>query len=319
MPGRHRRDPDRRAGRGGGGHDPPEERVARLVGGQHGERREHGRLVEHDLRRIDEGDLRDQRQERLPEREGVARVEPAVGELVHGRQVQVAELDELAGAGEVEEAVAADLAGDVPEQQAEHGPASPDRTCARGSRAPSAAGRANGAATSAATRSSTSASVSEACTAKTTVIAAKTIPSPQASVADVLRTPDRPRGDRARREHETGRDREPDQQEDRAHRSISERTSPVPSQRAASRYIAPFSPRTILPRSDGCGAEQRPDALRLGEPVVLEEEPHVAAQVVTVEPAAVRGAAHVHALRLRREERLPARLREAVAASRPPR
>ena len=35
------------------------------------------------------------------------------------------------------------------------------------------------------------------------------------------------------------------------------------------------------------------------------------AQVVTVEPAAVRGAADVHALRVRREERRPARLRRS--------
>ena len=44
----------------------------------------------------------------MPEREGVARVEAAVGELVHRPQVQVAELDELAHAREVEEPVAGD-------------------------------------------------------------------------------------------------------------------------------------------------------------------------------------------------------------------
>ena len=247
MPGRHRRDPDRRAGRGSCGHDPPEQPVARLVGGQHGERREHGRLVEHDLRRVDEGDLRDQRQERLPEREGVARVQPAVGELVHGRQVQVAELDELAGAGQVEEAVTADLAGDVPEQQAEHGTGGPhprapgdlghprpperERRCdERGDEKQHERERQGG--------------------VHREDHGHRREDDPEAPGERRRRAPhpDRPRGDRPRREHETGRDREPDQQEDRAHRSISERTSPVPSQRAASRYIAPFSPRTILPR-----------------------------------------------------------------------
>ena len=43
-------------------------------------------------------------------------MEPAVLELVDGAQVQVAELDELAHAREVEEAVAGDDARDVPEQ-----------------------------------------------------------------------------------------------------------------------------------------------------------------------------------------------------------
>ena len=118
--------------------------------------------------------------------------------------------------------------------------------------------------------------------------------------------------DRSGGEHEPRRDGEADQQEDRGHRSISERTSPVPSQRAASRYIAPLSPRTILPRITRPAPQQRPHLLGLLGAVVLEEEAHVTAQVVTVEAAPVRGAADVDAARLRREQRLPAGLREAV-------
>ena len=44
----------------------------------------------------------------------------AVRELVHRVQREGVELVQLAHAGEMEEAVAADLAGDLPEQEAEH-------------------------------------------------------------------------------------------------------------------------------------------------------------------------------------------------------
>ena len=54
-------------------------------------------------RRVEPGELRDEREEAVPERERVARVQPAVLELVDRAQVQVAELDELAHARHVEE------------------------------------------------------------------------------------------------------------------------------------------------------------------------------------------------------------------------
>ena len=136
----HRPDRDGRSGRRGGRRDAAEERVPGLVGHEDGERREHGRLVPHDVGRVDECDLGDHGEERLPEREGVAGVEPAVGELVHGREVQVAELDELPGAGEMEETVAADLACDAPQQQPEHDPGRPHGRRAGEAPRPPAAG-----------------------------------------------------------------------------------------------------------------------------------------------------------------------------------
>ena len=67
----------------------------------------------------------------MPEREGVTGVEPAVGELVHGREREVAELEQLANARQVEQAVTADLTRYVPEQQPEHGAGRPDRGLSR--------------------------------------------------------------------------------------------------------------------------------------------------------------------------------------------
>ena len=78
--------------------------------------------MDHD-RRIEPGELRDERQEPVPEREGVAGMEAAVGELVHRAQVQVGEVEELADAALVEERVADDRALDVPERDSEHRPA----------------------------------------------------------------------------------------------------------------------------------------------------------------------------------------------------
>ena len=62
----------------------------------------------------------------MPEREGVAGVQPSVLELVDSAQVQVAEGDELADARLVEEAVADDDALDVPEEPPEHDAEDPD-------------------------------------------------------------------------------------------------------------------------------------------------------------------------------------------------
>ena len=72
-----------------------------------------------DVRRIGTGDLRDEGQQPVPERERVARVQAPVRELVQRVERQVAEVGELARPREVEEAVAAHLAGDVPEEDAE--------------------------------------------------------------------------------------------------------------------------------------------------------------------------------------------------------
>ena len=116
---RERRDADLRAHDRDRRADSLEERVAGLVGDEERERRQHGRLVQDDLGRVEEGDARDEREKAVPEREGVAGMQAAVGELVHGVERERVERLQLAHARQVEEAVAADLAGDVPEQHAE--------------------------------------------------------------------------------------------------------------------------------------------------------------------------------------------------------
>ena len=65
------------------------------------------RLVQHDLRRVDPAELGDEREERVPERERVPGVEPAVPELVDRAQREPAEVEQLPHAREVEVVVAA--------------------------------------------------------------------------------------------------------------------------------------------------------------------------------------------------------------------
>jgi hypothetical protein len=122
-----RRHGDGAADDGDGWAYPAEERVAGLVGHEQGHRGEHRRLVEHDVGRIDECDAGDEREEAVPERERVAGMEAAVGELVGGVERERPEGVELAHAREVEEPVAANLARDVPEQdtQDDAGPEHP--------------------------------------------------------------------------------------------------------------------------------------------------------------------------------------------------
>ena len=76
-------------------------------------------------------DLGDEREEPVPERERIAGVEAAVGELVRAREREVVEGQELLDASEVEEPVAADVPGDVPERDAEGGARREHRAAAR--------------------------------------------------------------------------------------------------------------------------------------------------------------------------------------------
>ncbi len=111
---------DRAQDDGDGRADPPEERPACLVRDQQRHRRQHRRLVQHDLGGIEEADPRDEGEEAVPERERVAGMEPPVRELVDGPERERAERIQLLHAREMEEPVAADVPGDVPEQEAEH-------------------------------------------------------------------------------------------------------------------------------------------------------------------------------------------------------
>ena len=103
----------------------------RLPGDHAGKRDKQRGLVRDDDGRVEPGGLRDERQKPVPEREGVAGVEPTSGELVDRPQVQVVEVDELAHPAFVEEPVAGDRARDVPEGEAEQRPRARTRSRAR--------------------------------------------------------------------------------------------------------------------------------------------------------------------------------------------
>ena len=100
--------------------DAAEEGIAGLVRDEEREWCEYRGLMQDDVLRIEERDSRDKCEEAVPEREGVAGVQPAVRELVHSVERERVESLELAHTGEVEEAIATDLARHVPEQDAEH-------------------------------------------------------------------------------------------------------------------------------------------------------------------------------------------------------
>ena len=112
------------------------ERVPRLVGEEQRKRHEHAGLVQDGKRGVDSGEPRHRRQEAVPEREGVPRMQPAVPELVERPQRERAERLELPDASEVEEPVPLHLAGDVPQRDAERGADEEDGEphCARPSR-----------------------------------------------------------------------------------------------------------------------------------------------------------------------------------------
>ena len=117
-------------------------------------------------------------------------MQPAVLELVDRAQVQRRQVDELAHARLVEEAVAGDDALDVPERPAEHdADAKPHaRTLVRSRER----GRVPDAATSAPTKisaSTTTARWIERCSVKTAAHATKTLAIVQASTAETLRCP----------------------------------------------------------------------------------------------------------------------------------
>ena len=90
--------------------------------------------MDDDLLGIGARDLRDEREEPVPERERVAGVEAAVRELRDAVEREVVELEELAGAREVEEAVAFDVPRNAPEEHPEHDPGAVDPRDARDAR-----------------------------------------------------------------------------------------------------------------------------------------------------------------------------------------
>jgi hypothetical protein len=112
-----------------------EHRASHLEGEHERERREDARLVQDNRRRVDTAEPRHEREPPVPEREGVARMQPAVLELVHRAQRERAEVEELAHAAEMKERVAVDDALDAPQRDAEADPGERDETSpARGLR-----------------------------------------------------------------------------------------------------------------------------------------------------------------------------------------
>ncbi len=75
--------------------------------------------MENDLLRVDPGDPRNEREEAVPERERVARVEARVGELADALEREAVELRELPHPREVEEPVALHGARDAEEEDAD--------------------------------------------------------------------------------------------------------------------------------------------------------------------------------------------------------
>jgi hypothetical protein len=102
--------------------DGAEQRQACLVEDGERHRGDRARLVQHDLGRRRSSDLRDQREERVPERKRIARMQSAIRKLVHRADVQIAEGVELLDATEVKKRVAADDPCDVPESNPETEP-----------------------------------------------------------------------------------------------------------------------------------------------------------------------------------------------------
>ena len=119
---RERQDDERRSGGAR-----PEDGDTGFPGDRDGDRREHRRRVPDDGCRIESGEPRDEREQTVPQRKCVAGVQAAVLELVDRPQMQRRQVDELADARLVKEAVAGDRALDVPEEPAEDDADEPDR------------------------------------------------------------------------------------------------------------------------------------------------------------------------------------------------
>ncbi len=248
----------------------------------------------------------------MPEREGVAGVEAAVGELVHRVQRERPERVELADAGEMEEAVAADLPGDVPEEHAEHRartedpPAAGNELAAR--RAAAGEERRDPDREQQRQRQRQRAADEERDRERSEDRDQR--PSERGrGRAHAERAGDRPAGG----EHDRCREREPEQ----GHRPGPRARSCGGGSRAEPRGPVAVHPAALAAEERAAEQQRRPQEpprpLRAARSAMLGEEAQVPAQVLAEEPAAVRGAADVHALGAREEEDLPAGLPEPVA------
>src|SRR6185436_14052438 len=96
---------DLRAGRDARRPGPAEERPTRFECHYDGERSQDRRKMDDDALGVLARDLRNQRDEAMPEREGVAGMETAVRELRHAVEREGVEAQELPCAGEMEQSI----------------------------------------------------------------------------------------------------------------------------------------------------------------------------------------------------------------------
>ena len=240
-------------------------------------------------------------------------MQAAVCELVDPLEREGVECLQLADARQVEEAVAADLAGHVPEEQAEQHSGSehppPAGNPLRPRRAPHERER-----NDPAPSNRTSASVSDVPTAKVTASAPKRSASDQASVTEAPRSP------RARATIAPGHSKIPVASARRTR--VIARAAPARAPTQASRGVAVHPAAFVAeqPRAQPQRpAEQPPRTLRVANAAVLGEKPQVAADVLTEHPPTVRRAADVHALGAGEEERPSSRPARSGSTSPSPR
>ena len=292
---------------------PPEERPAGLEGDENRERREDRREVRDDPLRILARDLRDQRDEAVPERERVAGVQAAVGELGDPLERQVVELEQLPRTREVEETVTLHRRRRDPQEHAddrapEERPGTP-RNGLGGGPAPEAAehGRGDGDENEQHERQRQGRAEREGDRER-----------PEHGH-------ERPREARRHAAHaERSREQPPGREDDRGgERELEVEDEPsAPEQRGRvtgrepRRAVAVRAP-TLAAEDEPAKAKRREEqaarALGLLRAAVLPEEEQMAAEVLAVEATAVRRAAHVHALGAGEEDDLPAGLAEPVA------
>ena len=242
-------DPGLRPRDGAGRPRPPEERPAGLVRDDEREHGEDRREVDDDLLRIGARDLRDERQEPVPERERVSRVEAPVRELRHAVERQVVELEELAGAGEVEEAVALDVPRNAPEEDPQHDPCCVD-PCDPGN---ARRGERRSCDDEHAGRDAREGEQHDGRRQRALQHEReRERPEDQRQRPGERRRgapdPERAGQQPARRQHDGGAPGEAQVQGDGRHRVSSSATSPDASHSAASRYVLPRSPRKSRPR-----------------------------------------------------------------------